>query len=181
MSRLAELQLVGPISLLLALVGAESVVFALGYMPASQALWYAHLYVFGPLSQGQNILGTYIDIEHNQLYFVGLPIFLVGCAGFYFKRLLALAIASNLSLIYTSFLICAPYAGTGRLGSMAGAADSTAAALCMSGLFGCTLLSFAASHIVYIRAICQERRRLGSTSQLRLDDPPSVAGLFGKT
>jgi hypothetical protein len=157
MPRLAELQLVGPISLLLVLVGADGVGLALGYMPASQALWYAHLYVFWPVSQSQNILGAYIDIEHNQLYLVGLPIFVIGCAGFYFKRLLALAIASNLSLIYSSFLICAPYARTGRFGSIAEIAETAATALCMSSLLGCTLLSFAASHIIYIRAIRQER------------------------
>ncbi len=58
MSRLAKLQLIGPIFLLVAVAGAEGVGRALAYAPGSEALWYLHLNVFGPFRLGDDILGA---------------------------------------------------------------------------------------------------------------------------
>ncbi len=158
MSRLAKLQLVGPMSLLAAVGGAEAVMVALAQAPWSETLWYVRLNVLGPFREGDDILGVYVDMAHAQLYLIGLPLFLVACGGYHFQRLLPLAIASNLSFVYASFLIYAWYAHEPvRIASLAGMADvMTPDVYLCATLFGCALLSFAASHIIYIRAIRQE-------------------------
>lgn len=158
MSRLAKLQLLGPMLLLAAIVGAEAVLVALAHAPWSETLWYVHLKVFGPFREGDDILGVYVDMAHAQLYLIGLPLFLIACSGYYFKRLLPLAIASNLSFVYASFLLYAWYAlGPVRIASLVGFVDVMAPDVFLRAtLFGCALLSSAASHIIYIRAIRQE-------------------------
>jgi hypothetical protein len=158
MSRLAKLQLIGPIFLLFAAAGAEGVASALAYAPGSEALWYLHLNVFGPFRLGDDILGTYVDMVHGQLYLIELPLFLIASGGVYSKHRLALAIASNLSFLHAAFLACAGYAHEpARIASLAGIVDVIAPPLCLhAGLLGCALLSFSASHILYFRAIVQE-------------------------
>jgi hypothetical protein len=158
MSRLAKLQFIGPIFLLVAVAWAEGVKFALAYAPGSEALWYLHLNVFGPFRLGDDILGAYVDMAHGQLYLIELPLFLIACGGAHFKHRLALAIASNLSFLHAAFLACAGYAHEPvRIASLAGIADVAAPHLYLrASLLGCALLSFSASHIIYFRAIFQE-------------------------
>jgi hypothetical protein len=159
MSRLAKLQLIGPILLLAGIAGAEVTALALAHAPASQVLWYLHLNVFGPFRQGNDILGAYIDLAHGQLILIGLPLVLVACGGIHFRRMLPVAVASNLSFVYASFLLYAWSAHEPvRTASLAGIGDVTAPDVYWrAALFGCALLSFAASHIIYIRNIRQER------------------------
>jgi hypothetical protein len=158
MSRLAKLQLIGPIFLLISVTGAEAVALALAYAPGSEALWYIHLNVFGPLRLGDDILGSYVDVAHGQLCLIALPLFLIACGGFYFKRPLALAIACNLSFVHAVLLACAGYPHEPiRIASLAGIAGLIAPHVYLrAGLFGGALLSFVASHIIYFRAIRQE-------------------------
>jgi hypothetical protein len=158
MSRLARLQLIGPVVLLVAVAGAEGVGLALGHAPGSEALWYIHLNVFGPLRLGDHMLGTYMDTAHGQLYLIELPLFLLACGGVYSKCPLALAIATNLCFVHAVVLA---YAGFVREpigpGLLARIGDVGVPQLYLyASLLGCALLSFAASHIVYFRAICQE-------------------------
>jgi hypothetical protein len=158
MSRLARLQLIGPVVLLVAVAGAEGVGLALGHAPGSEALWYIHLNVFGPLRLGDHMLGTYMDTAHGQLYLIELPLFLLACGGVHSKCPLALAIATNLCFVHAVVLAYAGFVrepiGPGLLARI-GDVGVPQLYLCAS-LLGCTLLSFAASHIVYFRAICQE-------------------------
>jgi hypothetical protein len=158
MLRLAKLQLIGPIFLLAAAAAAEGAEFALAHAPGSTALWYIHLNVFGPFRLGDDMLGTYVDIAHGQLYLISLPLFLIACGGSYYKHQLAPAIASNLTFVHAVVLACAGYAdrSTG-IASLNGIADMGVphVYLC-AGLLGCALLSSSASHILYIRAIRQE-------------------------
>jgi hypothetical protein len=158
MSRLAKLQLVGPIFLLVAVIGAEGVGLALAYAPGSEALWYIKLNVFGPFRLGDDFLGTYLDLAHGQLYLIELPLFLIACGGACSKRPLALAIASNLSFLHAFLLVFGGYARESvRIASLAGVADGTAPHIYLrASLLGCALLSFSASHIVCLRAIRQE-------------------------
>ncbi len=97
-------------------------------------------------------------MAHGQLYLIALPLFLIACGGVYFKRRLALAIASNLSFLHAAFLAGAGYAHEPvRIASLAGTGDLIAPHLCLcASLFGCALLSLSTSHIIYFRAICQE-------------------------
>jgi hypothetical protein len=158
MSRLAKLQLIGPIFLLVAVAGAEGVASALAYAPGSETLWYLHLNVLGPFRLGNDILGTYVNMAHGQLYLIELPLLLIASGGLYSKHRLALAVASNLSFLHAAFLICAGYLHEPvRIAWLAGIANVIAPHLCLdAGLLGCALLSFSASHIVYFRAILQE-------------------------
>jgi hypothetical protein len=155
MSRLASLQVIGPIFLLVGIVGEESTALALAHEPGSEALWYLHLNVFGPFRQGNDLLGVCFDLAHGQLYLIGLPLFLVACGGCYFSRLLPLAVASNLSFLYASFLLCAWYAHDPvRTASLAGIGEVMAPDVySRATLLGSALLSFVASHIIYIGAI----------------------------
>src|SRR4030088_679806 len=109
MSGLAKLQLVGPIFLLVAVAGAEGVGLAFAYAPGSEALWYIHLNVLGSFRLGDDMLGTYLDTAHGQLYLIELPLFLLACGGLYSERPLALAIASNLCFVHAVFLACAGF------------------------------------------------------------------------
>jgi hypothetical protein len=93
------------------------------------------------------------------LYLIELPLFLIACGGFYSNCPLALAVASNLSFVHAVVLACAGYAqstpGIAALSSLAHMGAPPHLAL-LAGLLGCALLSFSASHIIYIRAIFQE-------------------------
>jgi hypothetical protein len=158
MSGLAKLQLVGPLFLLFAAAGAEGVGLALTYAPGSEALWYIHLNVFGSFRLGDDMLSTYLDTAHGQLYLIDLPLFLLACGGLYSERPLALAIASNLCFVHAVVLAYAGFirepvrnAFLARIGDLA----PPQLYLCAS-LLTCALLSFSASHVVYFRAIRQE-------------------------
>jgi hypothetical protein len=156
--QLAAIQLIGPIFLLIAVAGAEAVALALGYAPGSEALWYLHINVLGPFRLGDDILGSYVDLGHGQLCLIALPLFLIACGGLYSKRPLALAIACNLSFLHAVLLACAGYAYAPiAIASDAGVAGLTAPQVYLgAGLLGGALLSFVASHIIYLRAIWQE-------------------------
>jgi hypothetical protein len=158
MSRLAKLQLIGPALLLLAVAGAEAAALALAHAPGSQALWYIHLNLFAPLRLGDDLLGTSVEVAHGQLFLIAMPLFLLACGGFYCKRPLALAIASNLSLVHAAVLACAVYADRpAAIASLTGFAGMMAPRLGLcAGLLACALLSFSASHIIYLRGIYQE-------------------------
>jgi hypothetical protein len=158
MTRLAKLQLIGPVFLLIGVAGAEAVAFALGYAPGSEALWYLHVNVFGPFRLGDDILGSYVDMAHGQLCLIALPLFLIACSGLYSKQPLVLAIACNLSFLHAVLLAGAGYAYEPmRFTSIVGIAGLMAPQIYLgAGLLGGALLSFAASHIIYVRAIWQE-------------------------
>jgi hypothetical protein len=154
MSQLAKLQLIGPVFLLVAVAGTEGVGLALAYAPGSEALWYIHLNVLAPFRLGDDVLGTYLDTAHGQLYLIELPLFLLACGGCYSERPLALAVASNLCFVHAVFLAYAGFAYEPVLARI-GVMGVPRLYLC-AGLLGCALLSFAASHIIYLRAIRQE-------------------------
>ncbi len=154
MLRLAKLQLIGPAVLLLGIAGAELVALALPYAPGSAALWYVHLNLLGPFRQGRDIMAAAFGVTHGQLDLIGVPLLLVTLAGFCSKRPLVLAIASNLSLVYASFLTYAWHAHGVETASLAAVrVGSVSDGYLGATLLGCALLSFAASHIIYIRAI----------------------------
>jgi hypothetical protein len=131
----------------------------LGYAPGSEALWYIHLDVLWPLRLGDDLLGSRLDVAHGQLYLIALPLFLIAYGGYYSGRRLALAIASNLSFVYAVVLACAGYAGNPPwIAAPPNSVHWGSPRLCLLAvLLGCALLSFLASHIIYLRAICQDR------------------------
>jgi hypothetical protein len=159
MSRLAQLQLIGPAALLAAAMGAEGIDYALALAPTSETLWYLAFNVFGAMHWSEDLLGAYLDVPHFQLCSVGLPLFVIGCCGLFLDRPLALAIASNLSFVYASLLIYAFCSHPPPSDQLTPVALANFSYLARIVFCGCTLLSFAISHIIYVRAIWHEYGR----------------------
>jgi hypothetical protein len=160
MSKLAKLQLIGPAVVFLAVLSAESAVYALQYSPTSEFLWYLNLKAFGAFQRSYYILNNHVDIGGFQFLFIALPLFLVAVLGFAFRRPLALAIASNLSFVYVSFVVYCSYMydGFSQQASLSVASAAVAWTVrsspylsMIAPLFGFSLLSFVISHIAYFR------------------------------
>ncbi len=162
MTKLAKLQLIGPVVVFLAVLAAEGAAYALAYSPASEFLWYVNLKLFGMFQRSYYVLSNHVDIGAFQFLFIALPLFLAAVFGVAFKRPLALAIASNLSFVYASFVVYSSYMldGVSREASLS-VAGARAVALTippspylymMAALVGSSLLSFVISHIAYFRA-----------------------------
>jgi len=161
MSRLAKLQLIGPVALFCAVLAAEGAVWALAHSPTSEFLWYVNLQVFGSFQKTHYALSLLVDIDYLQLIGIATPILALAIIGYLAKRQLLLAISSNLSFVYAAFLI---YSWRGAI------PPSKAASLGMlvlpSGpdrylflfLLCASLISFLMSHAVYLRQCSLERR-----------------------
>ena len=156
MDRGARLQFVGPAVLFVAILAGEGAAFALQIAPSSTTLWYVNLVWFGIFQRSSYVLNGAVDIAYFQLLFVALPIFLVACYGLLFRRRLCLAIASNLSFVFVSFLFFSWWAyeptvqeASLTIVSLPSGPDFI---LCLA-LLGFSLLSFLASHLAYLRAL----------------------------
>jgi hypothetical protein len=162
MTRAAKLQLVGPVVLFLAALAAEVAVYALAYSPTSGVLWFINLKMFGLFQQSYYVLTSVADIEGFQLFGIALPLCIAAALGVAFKRALLLAIATNVSLVYTCFLIyCSNLFGTASQQASLGPSAISAVAIAIPNgpylylilvLLGSSLLSFAVSHIEYFCA-----------------------------
>jgi hypothetical protein len=155
MPRLAKLQIIGPATLFAVLLAAESAVYALGSYPSSQALWSINLQLFGIFQKSHYVLSSYISIAYFQFFFIGLPLFLIACGGLIFKCRFVLAIASSLSFVYVSFLLCAWYICDQSWHQASFIVTGISAGpdiYLVSALLGASLLSFVVSHMSYLRA-----------------------------
>ena len=158
MTRLGQLQLLGPVASFLAVVAAESAAYALAAIPTSETLWYVNLKLFGIFQKSHYVVSDFIAVPASQLVFIALPIFALACYGSARNRTLPLAIASNLSFVYASFLAFSWFR-IERLpllqASLAPIAIPSGATLfTLSVLLGCSLLSFVVSHLLYLCRIC---------------------------
>jgi len=156
MTRLAKLQFIGPAVLLVAIAGAEGAGYTLAYSPSSQILWYVNSVGFGLFRRGEDVLNAQFDIAHVQLCFIGMPLFLIASCGLFLKRVLLLAIASNLCFLYSSCLLYACYGHEPRQMASLTNIHIEPGAFMPLALFVCALSSFAISHIIYICDICNE-------------------------
>jgi hypothetical protein len=158
MSQLAKLQFVGPAVLLVTLAGTEAADYGLACSPSSEILWYVNSVGFELFRRGEDAIGAHLGIPHVQLCIIGVPLFLLASCGLFFKRALLLAIASNLSFLYASFLVYAWYVhAPTQLASLASIdAVIQPDAFMRLALFACALPSFTVSHILYIRNIRHE-------------------------
>lgn len=114
-----KLQLAGPIGVIAALACAEVGAHALAYWPSSTLLWYVDLEIFRPLQYSfasaseQPAFG-----DLGQTLCMAAPLMALICTGLITGRRFALALASNLSfvfsaaLLYGSYLAECPSAGT---------------------------------------------------------------------
>ena len=104
-----KLQLAGPISVIGAISCAELGAHALATWPTSPFLWYLNLEVFQSFRYSFEGFGVTRWLGGAdglaQSICVAIPLFGLVCAGLIVKVRLPLAIASNLSLIYSAALL----------------------------------------------------------------------------
>ena len=151
----ARLQIIGPVTLFAALLAADGAAYALTLYPSSQTLWFLNLRLLSVFQKSHYVLSSYVDIAYFQIVFIGLPLLLAACYGLVFDRRLALAIASSLSFIYVSFLLCAWYVydQSWHPTSFIVTGIPSGPDVCFTGgLLGASLLSFIVSHMSYLRA-----------------------------
>ena len=159
MSRLFKLQFLGPLALFVATLCAELAVRALAYAPSSEFLWFVNLKMFGIFQRSYYMLSDLVSIQGFQLFGIALPIFLLACYGLVARRRLPLAVASNLSLGYAALLLLSwqtPGAPTTQASLASIAVPSGAGFYVLAGIFGTSLVSFAISHLLYLRAARSE-------------------------
>ena len=155
MNRLTKLQLLGPAVLLLTVVAAEIAAAALAHWPSSGFLWHANLKWFHAFQASNYALGAYETMSYSQFWFVAVLLFIIGYGGIIFRRPLLLAISSNLSFVYASFVYAGYlYGQSGRQASLSLVTVWSDPAFPLSFvLIAASFLSFAVSHLYYIRAV----------------------------
>jgi hypothetical protein len=157
MNRPAALQLLGPVTLFLACLAAESAAYALAAHPASETLWYVNLNLFGVFQRSHYVLSDFIAVPCAQLVVIALPIIVMAGYGYLRERPLLLAIAGNLSLVYAVFLGFSWYRIERPPSLLASAAPiaipSGPTLSTWSVLLAASLVSCVVSHLVYFRAI----------------------------
>jgi hypothetical protein len=118
--------------------------------------------VFGIFQKSHYLLSGHVGIQYLQFLIV-MPMFVTACLGLLFNYRPLLPVASNLSFLYVAFLAYAwclvespPQAASLALVSYHSAIMTIPSGpdLCiLIALLAATLPSFAASHIVYFRAV----------------------------
>jgi hypothetical protein len=176
MSWLAVLQFVGPGVIFTGVSAAEFAAYALGRFPSSPTLWYINLELFGVFQKSHEHIGAFISIANSELLLIAIPLSALALVGGFFRISLLVALASNLSCLYASFLAYVWYAnaclprGAGLLPSMSVTSSSLgASAMVCSLMLVPTFLSLCASHIQYIgliRVADPGRPRSGSAGPL---------------
>jgi hypothetical protein len=158
MSKLARLQVVGPLVLLSAVLAAELAAYALAVTPSSAFLWYLNFEVFSLFRKSRATLQDYGNIPFVQVLFIAGPTALIGLAGLMLKRNLLLAISSNVSLVFAAFLVYNWYSWSNiaqvHAASLLWVHVPTGNTLCLFVTLALTCLaSFFASHIIYFRSL----------------------------
>jgi hypothetical protein len=105
MIRLARLQFLGPLIVLVAVGLAEAAAFALAQFPTSEMLWYLNLRVFTVFQTSYILLCSSWGLPYAQFYLVALPLFVLAAIGLLSRRRFLLALASHLSFAYAGFLV----------------------------------------------------------------------------
>jgi hypothetical protein len=160
MSKFARLQVLGPLVVFVTVFIAEAAAFALSRWPASELLWRVNLEFFGVLQKSQYLLGPTSGVPFSQLVVIAVPLLAVAIFGVLSGHDLALAVASNLSLVYTAFLILAGMSSRPHslAASVAGiAVPGSPGSYIPLVLVGVSLVSAAIAHAGYFRKICAER------------------------
>jgi len=168
MTKLAKLQLIGPLVLFLVIAAKELATCALAWYPSSATAWYLNLKLFGVFQRSHYMLSDHFSIPYFQLLFVAIPILLLACIGVGLRRRFPIALASNLSFTYAFFLAYAwravetPSLQAASLTELGYSSMLNLSAFSLSSgphmyvltaLFIPSLLSFAASHVVYLHAV----------------------------
>jgi hypothetical protein len=159
MNRLFKLQFLGPLALFAATLCAEVAARALQYAPSSKLLWFINLRMFGIFQRSQAVLSYFVTIDGFQFFGLALPIFALACFGLVAKSRLPFTVATHLSAVYASFLVFSWQLGvpTARQASLVPVAIPSGVGLyVMATILGTCLLSFAITHLLYLRAVLEE-------------------------
>jgi hypothetical protein len=104
-----KLQLAGPVGVIAALACAETGAMALGYWPSSPLLWYLNLEVFRPVQYSFAPENALMLGDLARTLSVAAPLFALICVGLVARKRFPLALASDLSLLYSGFLLYGSY------------------------------------------------------------------------
>jgi hypothetical protein len=164
MNRLFKLQFLGPFALFAATVCAELAARALEYAPSSQFLWFVNLRMFGIFQRSYAMmlnLSEVVPIDGFQYFGLALPtfVFVLACFGLATKLRLPFTVATHLSVVYAGFLVLSWQAGepTAKQASLVPIAVPSGVGLyVMATILGTCLLSFAITHLLYLRAVREE-------------------------
>ena len=155
MVQAGKLQTVGPFGVIAALAGAELGGRALAYWPDSALLWYLNLEVFRPLHYDVVALELQSFGDLAQLLCIAIPLLVLISLGMFANMRLALAIASNLSLVYSVLILYGIYFANTPIAERGVSLSSFWAPSCCLALavLLCSLVSSAVSHRSYWREI----------------------------
>ena len=149
-----KLQLAGPVVVISAVASAEFGAHALAYWPSSPLLWYLSLEVFRPVQYSFGAVNGLAFGDLAQTLCVVVPLLALICLGLITKVRLPLALASNLSFVYSALLLYGSYLAN---------APTTKVAVKLSALWGpsffllgAVLLASAVSSAVSHRAYWRE-------------------------
>ena len=165
MNRLFKLQFLGPLALFAATLCAELAARALEYAPSSELLWFINLRMFGIFQRSYAWLSYFEVTDGFQFFGLALPIFVLACFGLATKARVSFTIATHLSAAYAGFLVLSwqagvPTATQASLGSIA--VPSGVGLYVMATILGTCFLSFAITHLLYLRTVREEIRALVS-------------------
>jgi hypothetical protein len=166
MNRLFKLQFLGPLALFVATLCAELAARALEYVPSSEVLWFVNLRMFGIFQRSDAILSYFVPINGFQFFGLALPIFLLACLGLASKSRVPFTIATHLSVAYALFLAASwqmfvQNATQASLGPITvpsgfGPVPPGVGLYVIAAILGSCLLSFAITHVLYLRAVGHE-------------------------
>jgi hypothetical protein len=163
MNRLFKLQFLGPLALFAAALCAELAARALQYAPSSELLWFINLRMFGIFQRSHALLSAFVAVDGFQFFGIALPIFVLACVGLAAQSRPLFTVSTHLSVVYAGFLVLSWQVGepTLRQASLVPVAVPSGAGLYVMGtILGTCLLSFAITHLLYLRAVRQEIRAL---------------------
>jgi hypothetical protein len=109
------------------------------------------------------VLSYFVPIDGFQFFGLVLPIFMLACFGLAAKSRLPFTVATHLSAAYAGFLVFSWQLGVSTvtqasLGTIA--VPSGIGLYVMATILGTCLLSFAITHLLYLRAVREEIRAL---------------------
>ena len=166
MNRLFKLQFLGPLALFAAALCAELAARALQYVPSSELLWFINLRMFGIFQRSDAVLSYLVPIDGFQFFGLALPIFVLACVGLAARSRPLFTLATHLSVAYALFLVISwqmfvPNVTQASLGPITvpsgfAAVPSGVGLYVMATILGTCFLSFAITHLLYIRAVREE-------------------------
>jgi hypothetical protein len=167
MLRLAKLQFLGPLIVLVAVAMAEGAAFALGQIPTSATLWYLNLKVFAVFQTSYGLLCSSWGLPYAQFYLIALPPFTLAVIGLLARRRFLLSLASHLSFAYAGFLVyCGVISETNATtASLIGVAIPTSPDFFLLAiLVGACLISFLVSQSQYVIGFFKIRAQIRAIS-----------------